>query len=167
PRSPGHLSRTCDFCAKRKRDCDGLLSRYSICIDQYNSRCHHRQRQPNKSELKAAVATRLRCSSDANQPVGPAQISIDVDVRETPRGRSAPGLLSVLSLKRCRLSPSPATGLVGMQENAFLNDYFGCLGFLPLASASVARQAMCNIMIGSQEQERQDRVSTGAGFVAG
>lgn len=38
-------------------------------------------------------------------------------------------------LRRCRLSPSPATGLVGLQENAFLNDYFGCLGFLPLATA--------------------------------
>ena len=36
---------------------------------------------------------------------------------------------------RCRLSASPATGLVGMQENAFLSDYFACLGFLPLASA--------------------------------
>lgn len=31
---------------------------------------------------------------------------------------------------RCRLSPSPATGLVGMPENAFLSDYFGCVGFL-------------------------------------
>lgn len=36
---------------------------------------------------------------------------------------------------RCRMSVSSATGLVGMQENAFLNDYFECLGFLPLASA--------------------------------
>lgn len=33
---------------------------------------------------------------------------------------------------RCRLRPSPATGLVGMQENAFLSDFFGCVGFLPL-----------------------------------
>lgn len=41
---------------------------------------------------------------------------------------------------RCRLRASPATGLVGMQENAFLNDYFECLGFLPLASARWAAQ---------------------------
>ena len=35
---------------------------------------------------------------------------------------------------RCRLSASPATGLVGMRENAFLNDFFGCVGFFPLTT---------------------------------
>ena len=40
----------------------------------------------------------------------------------------------LFSVIRCRLSASPATGLLGMQENVFLNDYFGCLGLLPLAS---------------------------------
>lgn len=35
---------------------------------------------------------------------------------------------------RCRLSASPATGLVGIQENAFLSDYFECLGLFPLVS---------------------------------
>lgn len=37
-------------------------------------------------------------------------------------------------LLRARLSPSPATGLVGLPENGFLDDFFGCLGFLCLAS---------------------------------
>lgn len=36
--------------------------------------------------------------------------------------------------KRCTLSASPATGLVGMKENSFLVDFFGCLGFLPLTT---------------------------------
>lgn len=35
---------------------------------------------------------------------------------------------------RARLSASPATGMVGLQENAFLGDFFGALGFLSLAS---------------------------------
>ena len=35
---------------------------------------------------------------------------------------------------RCRFSASPATGLVGMQENGFLSDFFGCVGFLPLTT---------------------------------
>ena len=35
---------------------------------------------------------------------------------------------------RCSLSPSPATGLVGMQENTFLSDFFACVGFLPLVT---------------------------------
>lgn len=37
-----------------------------------------------------------------------------------------------LDLCSCRLSASPATGLVGMQENIFLDNYFRCMGFLPL-----------------------------------
>lgn len=36
--------------------------------------------------------------------------------------------------KRCRLSASPATGLVGMEENVLLSDFFLCFGILPLAS---------------------------------
>lgn len=35
---------------------------------------------------------------------------------------------------RGRFSASPATGLVGLQENEFLGDFFECLGFLSLAS---------------------------------
>lgn len=37
-------------------------------------------------------------------------------------------------LRRSRLSASPATGLIGLQENGFLSDFFGCMGFLSLAS---------------------------------
>ena len=40
----------------------------------------------------------------------------------------------LLCLNRCRLSASPATGLVGMRENTFISDFFGCIGFLPLAT---------------------------------
>ncbi|CBJ29982.1 expressed unknown protein [Ectocarpus siliculosus] len=35
---------------------------------------------------------------------------------------------------RFRWSASPATGLVGMQENACLSDFFGCIGFMPLTT---------------------------------
>lgn len=43
-------------------------------------------------------------------------------------------LLCAPCLLRCRMSASPATGLVGMEENVFLGDFFGCLGVLPLAT---------------------------------
>ncbi|CAN0460164.1 unnamed protein product, partial [Ectocarpus sp. 8 AP-2014] len=54
----------------------------------------------------------------------------DVNVEEALLHHTTGALLSpsVLPLKRCRLSASPATGLVGMQENAFLSDFFGCNG---------------------------------------
>lgn len=36
-------------------------------------------------------------------------------------------------LHRCGLSPSPATGLVGLEENTFLSDYFR-VGFMPFTT---------------------------------
>ncbi|CAM9439113.1 unnamed protein product [Ectocarpus sp. 4 AP-2014] len=59
-----------------------------------------------------------------------------------------------LPLKRCRLSASPATGLVGMQENAFLSDFFGCVGFLPLTTRSHIRGAMVTMMAHSAAQHQ-------------
>jgi len=44
---------------------------------------------------------------------------------------------------RCRLNASPATGLVGMQENGFLSDFFGCVGFLPLTTQRYRTQCYC------------------------
>ena len=35
---------------------------------------------------------------------------------------------------RGRFSASPATGLIGLQENQFLGDFFDCLGFLAIAN---------------------------------
>ncbi|CAN0107494.1 unnamed protein product [Ectocarpus sp. 6 AP-2014] len=55
---------------------------------------------------------------------------------------------------RCRFSASPATGLVGMQENAFLSDFFGCVGFLPLTTESHVREAMVSMMTGRTAQRQ-------------
>ncbi|CAN0165572.1 unnamed protein product, partial [Ascophyllum nodosum] len=74
---------------------------------------------------------------------------------------------------RCRLSASPATGLLGMRENGFLNEYFGCLGLLPLASESTVREGMVKLMMENaaqaQQKQRQlqgaPRLSFGFGFI--
>ncbi|CAM9645579.1 unnamed protein product, partial [Ectocarpus sp. 13 AM-2016] len=47
---------------------------------------------------------------------------------------------------RFRVSLSPATGLVGMEENVFLSDLFGCVGFLPLTTKSHIRETMVETM---------------------
>ncbi|CBN75409.1 expressed unknown protein [Ectocarpus siliculosus] len=60
----------------------------------------------------------------------------------------------MLSLKRFRLSASPATGLVGMQENAFLSDFFGCVGLLPLTTPSHIRGVMVKMMTGPTVQQQ-------------
>ncbi|CAM9465409.1 unnamed protein product, partial [Ectocarpus fasciculatus] len=62
---------------------------------------------------------------------------------ETSIGASSDGMPP---MKRYRLSASPATGLVGMQENAFLSDFFGCVGFLPLTTQSHIRGVMVTMM---------------------
>ncbi len=35
---------------------------------------------------------------------------------------------------RARLSPSAATGLIGMRENVFIEDFFRTMGFLPFTT---------------------------------
>ncbi|CAN0400626.1 unnamed protein product [Ectocarpus sp. 12 AP-2014] len=52
----------------------------------------------------------------------------------------------MLPVKRFRLSASPATGLVGMQENVFLSDFFGCVGFLPLTTPRHIREEIVRMM---------------------
>ena len=45
-------------------------------------------------------------------------------------------LSNVVPLMVCRgrLSISPATGLIGLPENGFLDDFFGCMGFIGIAN---------------------------------
>jgi len=52
-------------------------------------------------------------------------------------------------LCRCRWSASPATGLVGMEENGFLRDFFGCAGFLPLTTQRCRVQYFSRKLISS------------------
>lgn len=40
----------------------------------------------------------------------------------------------VMSSFRTRMAPSPATGLVGLEENVFVADFFDRLGFFPMAT---------------------------------
>ncbi|CAM9517697.1 unnamed protein product, partial [Ectocarpus sp. 12 AP-2014] len=75
---------------------------------------------------------------------------------EVPLHSTPPGALATsgrLPLTRFGLSASPATGLVGMQENAFLGDFFGCVGFLPLTTQSHIRETMVNIMMSPAIQQ--------------
>lgn len=51
---------------------------------------------------------------------------------------------------RLRLTASPATGLVGMQENAFLGDFFDCIGFLPLANQRCCVSCSCCVHDGTK-----------------
>ncbi|CAM9393671.1 unnamed protein product [Ectocarpus fasciculatus] len=109
---------------------------YSWCLGA-GVRCTYRKRKWHQPQ-----------PGDQQDPRGPAVI---MPLTESPS--SALLARGVLPLKRCKLSASPATGLVGMLENAFLSDFFGCVGFLPLTTPSHIRGAMVRMMTRSNEQQ--------------
>lgn len=42
---------------------------------------------------------------------------------------------------RCTLTASPAVGFVGQAEGSYLNEYFGCMGFMPIMSQRYGPEA--------------------------
>ncbi|CAM9691341.1 unnamed protein product, partial [Ectocarpus sp. 6 AP-2014] len=142
------IRRSCDFCNGRKKKCDGDgVNRCSYCINKKNPHCIYSPRRPQKPRArKVPAAPTPTTSTTTTTTIAPT----------TSRGGGGGGaggggglLAEALvrpSLKRGRLGMSLATGLVGTQENAFLGDFFGCMGFLPLTCQSTVREAMVRIL---------------------
>eukprot|EP00903_Cladosiphon_okamuranus_P006027 g5945.t1 len=176
------VRRSCDFCRKRRRHCDGdRRRRCSFCIAKNQPDCHYSlraARRPN-STFKASTSRRRRDrvpnASSPLPPAGGGGLSSRRANKEKGVGKerqsaavgsgggSGGGTAASVSLphKRCRFSASPATGLIGQQENGFLDDFFGCLGFLSLANESTIRKAMVCIMVavGTHYSERPPAVT--------
>ncbi|CAN0185752.1 unnamed protein product [Scytosiphon promiscuus] len=130
------MRRSCDACGRKKKRCDGHhpCSRCARSADhcEYSKRqWHHKGRTTHRNRRQP------RSSRDAPH-VGKDSVRSILDALVERR---------MLPLKRCRLRASPATGLVGMHENAFISDFFGCVGFLPLTNESQIREAMVKIMM--------------------
>ncbi|CAN0123421.1 unnamed protein product [Ectocarpus sp. 6 AP-2014] len=131
------MRRGCLECARKKKKCDGLTP-CSRCLET-GARCTYTKRKWHQ-----------RPPGHQQQPHsrGPAGMqSIQSSSGTLPAG-------GMLALKRFRLSASPATGLVGMQENAFLSDFFGCVGLLPLTTPSHVRGVMVKMMTGPTVQQQ-------------
>eukprot|EP00903_Cladosiphon_okamuranus_P014222 g13213.t1 len=166
------LRGSCDFCTKRKRKCDGDgVNRCSFCIAKNQPNCHYSVRL--LTGPRADSASRRASSKGL---VGKAA------ARATPPSTTAaaggswgggggggggiatePRYPAVLPLKRARLSPSPATGLIGLKENVYIGEFFRTLGFLPITSESFIRKAMVRTMFSAV----QERGPGFAGFSAG
>jgi len=43
------------------------------------------------------------------------------------------------------MSASPATGLIGLEENGYLRDFYACMGFLSLASQRLVPTSRRNV----------------------
>ncbi|CAN0095400.1 unnamed protein product, partial [Ectocarpus fasciculatus] len=161
---PRETYKSCTFCAKRKRACDSRRPRCSLCVEKNQPHCHYPLKPLRKrASAKPAAARRLSSSSSSSSDcsissrdasktkrlaAAPTVASFGTGgVLATVDARSMPAVPGRMSLKRCRLSASPATGFVGMQENGFLCDFFGCLGILPLTTESTVRNAMVEVMM--------------------
>ncbi|CAN0378950.1 unnamed protein product, partial [Pylaiella littoralis] len=154
----------CDFCVKRKRPCDGLGFKHcSFCIAKNRPECRYSHRLPTPSRV-ATTKTFTR-STDMGENVAhasqlpPPQLSDQrswhadgANAIQGERHHTATGPLP-LPLKRGQFSASPATGLIGLQENGFLSDFFDCLGFLSLASESGVRTAIFSVMHAAEPEE--------------
>ncbi|CAM9350282.1 unnamed protein product, partial [Ectocarpus sp. 8 AP-2014] len=153
------IRRSCDFCNGRKKKCDGDgVNRCSYCINKKNPHCIYSPRRPQKPRARKAPAAPTPATSTAATTIA----------LTTCRGGGAGGggglLVEALvrpSLKRGRLGMSLATGLVGTQENAFLGDFFGCMGFLPLTCQSTVREAMVRILFSNDNTNKGFSSSTG------
>ncbi|CAB1096251.1 unnamed protein product [Ectocarpus sp. CCAP 1310/34] len=127
------MRRSCCECGRKKRKCDGMAP-CSRCL-RSGVQCTYSKRKPHQPQTQ---------HQHQRRPRGPACMPSTELLRHSSSGAlQASGMLP---LKRFRLSASPATGLVGMQENAFLSDFFGCVGFLPLTTPSHIRGEMVRMM---------------------
>ncbi|CAM9443720.1 unnamed protein product [Ectocarpus sp. 12 AP-2014] len=127
------MRRSCCECGRKKRKCDGLAP-CSRCLVS-GVQCTYSKRKPHQPQPQ---------HQHHRRPRSPAGMQSTELLRHSSSG--ALQACGMLPLKRFRLSASPATGFVGMQENAFLSDFFGCVGFLPLTTPSHIRGEMVRMM---------------------
>ncbi|CAM9468849.1 unnamed protein product [Ectocarpus fasciculatus] len=133
------IRRSCCECGRQKKKCDGRMP-CSRCFGA-GVQCIYVKRKSTHPQYERKQQLR-----------GPAgTLSTDLLHHSSSGAVLACG---TLPLKRLRLSASPATGLVGMQENEFLSDFFGCVGFLPLTTQSHIRGEMVKMMASSAAQHQ-------------
>ncbi|CAM9403759.1 unnamed protein product, partial [Ectocarpus sp. 8 AP-2014] len=174
------MRKSCVECTRKKKKCDGMTP-CSRCLESgirctYMKRKWHQrqpghQQQPHRRGLAAMQSTDSSSSAivacgilplkryELKEDKGCSEEASTSCVPYQARafGMVIPRLKTVLytfCIARFRLSASPATGLVGMQENAFLKDFFGCVGLLPLTTPSHVRGAMVRMMTRSTAQQQ-------------
>ncbi|CAM9553176.1 unnamed protein product [Scytosiphon promiscuus] len=146
-RAPGQ-KKSCDLCVFRKRKCDGAMPTCGFCRSR-GSECHYSFRRPNRPRgyaRDAAVERGGQPRLEEGGKTGSGYGSGEEESCETEQRQPEP---PPIGWKRIRLSPSPATGLVGTKENAFLGSFFSCLGFLPLTHERLIRGTMMDILLAS------------------
>ncbi|CAM9741827.1 unnamed protein product [Ectocarpus sp. 6 AP-2014] len=130
------MCRSCSECGRKKKSCDGKRP-CGRCV-RSGDQCTYSERRHRYDDRRHV---------QRHRPQGPDRDGMNAKEVLLHSTTGALVTSGMLPFKRCRLSASPATGLVGMQENAFLSDFFGCVGFLPLTTPSHIRETMVTIML--------------------
>ncbi|CAM9560265.1 unnamed protein product [Scytosiphon promiscuus] len=175
---------------KRKCDGDPALTqtryganRCSFCIAKNQPECHYsvrlltgpradstgRRASKSRTEVgRGGSGNPNRISTNANGYGFPGKVSAGAtqarDWDGNGGGGGGGGVLvstAMAPLKRPRLSPSPATGLIGLRENVYIGDFFQTMGFLPFTSESFIRTAMVRTMFRTMQEQNPDVLSDG------
>ncbi|CAM9689569.1 unnamed protein product [Ectocarpus sp. 6 AP-2014] len=134
------MRRSCSECGRKKKSCDGDRP-CRRCVQTGNQCTYSKRRwhlhQPNE-ERRELQRPNDECAHGREAVLESTR----------PEARPTSGMLAMKRYRRLRFrfSASLATGLVGMRENVFLSDFFGCFGFLPLTTRGYIREAMVKIM---------------------
>eukprot|EP00903_Cladosiphon_okamuranus_P014223 g13214.t1 len=140
------------------------MNRCSFCIAKNQAVCHYSVRRPTGPRPDSA---RRRASKVFPGKAGTATTRPSRDLIDS--GGSS-GLISgshcptKLLLQRACLTPSPATGLIGLRENAYIADFFRTLGFLPFVSESFIRKAMVKTMFCAMQKRNPGLRGRSAGI---
>ncbi|CAM9664257.1 unnamed protein product [Ectocarpus sp. 4 AP-2014] len=136
------IRKSCDRCSHLKRKCDGSTPCRRCVGMGMEDGCTYSRRRART------------CKPHQKIPLTDAEEATKAEARhrgshDEARHRGSQDV----AIKRLRLSASPATGLVGMQENSFLTSFFSSVGFLPLTTRRDVRETMVTLMISATWQQ--------------
>lgn len=104
------------------------------------------------------IKRKMKCDSKTpcrNCALKDLQSSCHYSYKNKPGPKYRKGTDRALGLKRARLSPSMATGLIGMQESYFINLLFmGLTDFFPIVNETDIRECMV-AFLGILEEEKR------------
>lgn len=147
-RAAPKLRKSCDWCAKLKRRCDGLGHQVCHHCRQMGRHCTYSHRKTNATSIEKprSNAPSPRAAVEPPQPAPTL-------TRETSRSRAAaqkqePTLREV---KPAAISPSLGIGLVGLVENSLLNTFFReFANYLPVVTENPMKEVLRSVMAGNE-----------------
>ncbi|CAN0139636.1 unnamed protein product, partial [Pylaiella littoralis] len=177
------IRKACDFCNERKKKCDGNgIDRCTYCKEKnHHNECVYSLRKPQRRARKPVQGPAMPPAPRRSRPSPPSAAASDQapsdgaeeeQEQEQESSQSASTAVAlesyhqqhcgpIVPLKRARMAPSTATGLVGMIEDHNLHAFFRCMGFLPLTCQSDIRAVMVRILVDRKSRSQVHLLGAG------